>query len=67
MWHGISQSEMCATLTRVPSDVWHKQPDACKDLLDRDFVAGSIGVSIVGAALLIWKSLDICILKMMMK
>jgi hypothetical protein len=66
MWQGIGEPEMCAKLTRVPSDVWQKQSEACSSLLDRDFVAFGIGAGLCVSGLLAWKLLDLCILRMML-
>lgn len=57
-WNGISKSEACAELTRVPSDVWIKQSQACEDLLFRDFQAYCIGAGIVTGGIFLWKGLD---------
>lgn len=58
MWHGVPQSEICSQLTRVPADIWKQQAQACTDLLDRDFVAFSIGASIVAGLAMLWKAAD---------
>ena len=65
MLGGADEKEVCASMTRVPADTWGREVDACSHLLARDFRAFSIGASLVGGALLVWKSIDICILSCM--
>lgn len=62
LWHGASQHEACATLTRVDADVWKREEDACEQLLARDFRAACIGVGLITGLLVVWKALDACML-----
>lgn len=57
-WNGISKSEACAELTRVPNEIWKKEFDACDDLLYRDFKAYCIGAGIITGVIFLWKGLD---------
>ena len=59
-WHGASSHEACATLTRVDSDVWEREYEACDNLLARDFRAACIGVGLVACGIVVWKALDAC-------
>lgn len=60
LWHGTAPQEACATLTRVPSDIWEREENACNELLARDFRAACIGVGLIGAFVVLWKSVDAC-------
>jgi len=59
-WHGASPHEACATLTRVDSDVWEREHEACENLLARDFRAACIGVGLVACGIVVWKAMDAC-------
>ncbi len=59
-WHGTSPHEACATLTRVDSNVWERESEACDNLLARDFRAACIGVGMVVSGLVVWKLMDAC-------
>ena len=59
-WHGTSPHEACASLTRVDSDVWERESQACDNLLARDFRAACIGFGLVVSAVVAWKAMDAC-------
>ena len=59
-WHGTSPHEACASLTRVESDVWERESQACDNLLARDFRAACIGFGLVVSAVVAWKAMDAC-------
>ena len=54
-WNGIEPHDACSELTKVSSSVWIAQQKACSDLLNREFVAYGIGVSVVLGLLGTWK------------
>lgn len=58
-WHGVSAEEACAQMTRVPSNVWERESDACENLLSKDFRAMCIGVGLLGGVMFTWKLLDV--------
>ena len=60
-YEGLSEMDICSSLTKVDAVHWQVMNEACKSLIDRKVRAGLIGVGVVIGFATLWTSMQACV------
>ena len=59
-YEGLSENDICSSLTKVDAVHWASMEAACKSLIDRKVRAGLVGLGAVSSLMLLWTSMQAC-------
>ena len=59
-YEGLSEMDICSSLTKVDAVHWQAMHEACQSLIDRKVRAGLIGVGVLLGFATLWTSMQAC-------